>query len=551
MLFGGCTKIGPREANEDSFFARSFAEVGRLAGDIDTFLLVSDGMGGYQGGDIASGLVVRSAQHYLDNVLRIAQTNQIAFNPSMALQEIVRNAHDAIVLETEARGNHSMGATFVGAFLSPTHAWIGHVGDSRAYLWRAGTVLQITQDHSRVGRMLSQNLITEQEAQNHPDRHRIERAVGFSNHEVEITEVDLLPGDGLVLCSDGVYTALDVREMGKCLARATNAESAANVIVKRALRNGSDDNATAVVAFDVVPGAQAMRPRVRQRAGSTTKTMRIPVANANRADGGPIDGATATSMQGTPVTPSQADDYHGTRGRDLLPRIIVGAILIALLVVGVVLITTQVVGKASKVGGPGAGTPESAVMENEGSKTSEETSNEGKSQSEDTNLPQTHDTKDVVAGMRSYTVGEGAVLRYVDAQGLAHRFSEGLTPGLDITIGKETTVAAHTEPDTFGRDNYSYRQLSDDYVQDLLRDCDRCRQGASAYTSALSNMVESEEYANMIKALSQKSAPELQDSLVHVAVSEEDLVQTDEEGSSEVGDSDGTQYAAEPDNMRR
>jgi hypothetical protein len=396
--------------------------------------------------------------------------------------------------------------------------------------------------------------------------------VGFSNHEVEITEIDLLPGDGLVLCSDGVYTTLDVQEMAKCLARASSAESAARVIVKRALRNGSDDNTTAVVAFDVAPGAQVTRPRVRQNARSITQTLRMPVADANRAADGYIDGSQAPSMPEPSAMPMDArgvvthdtlirphrsipdgnasvgDDLglmgdYGRRRRPVsFARIIVGAILVLLLIVGAVLFATHFMGSSSGAGAPHTEASKAPAVEDNDAKAPKETSKEGEKQPDDANLPQTHDKHDSVADMRSYTIGEGAVLRYVDAKGVAHRFSDGLTPGIDISIGEETSITAHTQTDTFGRDSYSYRQLSDDYVQDLLRDCDRCRQGATTYTSALSNMVKSDEYASLIQALSKKSSSELKDTLAHLAVSDEDLTQSDEESSDDAESGDNTQY---------
>ena len=246
MELGGYSAKGPREVNEDSVFFIDFSEVNSFSGKVSAFAMVSDGMGGYQGGDVASDLAVSSAKRYIDQLLEIAQGHWLDFDAAEALREIITNAHEAILATVDERGGKSMGATFVGAFLGQDHAWIGHVGDSRAYLIRNGIATQITEDHSQVGRMLSQGLLTEEEAQKHPARNRIERALGFAEAEAEITETDFHTGDRLVLCSDGVYTVLNRESLAAC-AQSGNAADASYSMVEAAIKKGTDDNASAVV----------------------------------------------------------------------------------------------------------------------------------------------------------------------------------------------------------------------------------------------------------------------------------------------------------------
>jgi protein phosphatase len=248
MKIAGFSTAGPRPINEDNFYAIDFSDVRSFSGGISAFIMVSDGMGGHEGGDVASKMAVQSAECYLGQLIEMAESNQVELDVPLAFKEIVRNANDAIRQEMQARGNNGMGATFVGAFISPMKAWIAHVGDSRAYLIHRGVAAQLTKDHSAVGRMLSAGLITEKQAQEHPERNVIERALGFTDDDPEITEIPLSRGDALLLCSDGVSTVLNTQSLVDCVLRAKTIEEAAEDTVMMALKKNSDDNATAVVA---------------------------------------------------------------------------------------------------------------------------------------------------------------------------------------------------------------------------------------------------------------------------------------------------------------
>ena len=291
MNLEGYSATGPREANEDNYFVIDFSDYGTFTNGVCALAVVSDGMGGYLGGDIASGIVISEAERYMDQLLEMAKGNHIEFDAPTALDEIVQNAHAIILEEAEKNDGRSMGATFVGAFISPTHAWIGHVGDSRAYLIHDGEATQLTEDHSQVGRMLSRGLISEEEAQNHPDRNKIEQALGFTVLETEIDEVDFEPGDSLVLCSDGVYTVVNYEKLANCVQKSRDAESAALNAVNAALSAHTDDNSTAVVVFpdrpapykkragDTMPGT--IIPGTVQAVPSTAPTTRMEPAPVN------------------------------------------------------------------------------------------------------------------------------------------------------------------------------------------------------------------------------------------------------------------------------
>ncbi|MDO4798442.1 MAG: protein phosphatase 2C domain-containing protein [Coriobacteriales bacterium] len=523
MLLGGYSQTGPRDANEDSYFAQSLLHQGSIANGVDTFLMVSDGMGGYKGGDVASGMVVRSAEHYLGNVLELAKDNRISFDPALALEEIVCNAHDAIVLEAQARGNANMGATFVGVFMSPTHAWIGHVGDSRAYLWRDGCLQRLTQDHSLVGRLLSQHVISEQESQTHPDRHRIERAVGFSNHEVEITEVDLLPGDGMVLCTDGVYTTLDARGMAACARRSSGPDAVARAMVRKALSNGSDDNATAVVALSDVP------PRAPGRQGEAKTQRMVPLGQSEPAS---MRGGATERMDRTPRTRRKAPvereriregraSGEGSASRKATALVAFSAIIVILTIV--VLLACKVMGPVGGATGasPHAGGEPSGMVAHAPNDPDNDSANTDESEQQGEN--QDPAPGEDPAHMAEYLVGAGAVLRYVDIGGMAYRLQDNPGISLDVLLDEGSLVVASTQTDGFGREGREYRQLSDDYLQGVLRDLDRHAQGSTAYTSSLCGMVDRDAYATLIEELSAMDAAQVRDALAHLALDAGDL----------------------------
>jgi len=249
MDLAGFSTKGPRSINEDCYYFLDFSEVGLLSSGVSAFMMVSDGMGGHDGGDIASRIAAQEADNYLRNLLKLAETSEVDLDVPFILTEIVNNAHKAITQEIDIRGNISMGATFVGAFLSPQKAWIAHVGDSRAYLVNQRECKQLTRDHSAVGRFLSMGLLTEEEAQHHPQRNVIDQALGMMTDKPEITEVSLMNGDALLLCSDGIYTVLSAKMLGDCVLSANSADMAVNSLIDLALKEDTDDNATAVIAI--------------------------------------------------------------------------------------------------------------------------------------------------------------------------------------------------------------------------------------------------------------------------------------------------------------
>ncbi|HVO53728.1 MAG TPA: Stp1/IreP family PP2C-type Ser/Thr phosphatase [Solirubrobacterales bacterium] len=218
-----------RNANEDSLFTR------------DNVFVVADGMGGAQAGEVAS----KAAAEAFDRELPKAP-------PERLLEETIEGAnrtiHERARRDPELAG---MGTTTTAMIvdLEGEQVAIGHVGDSRAYRFRGGRLERLTRDHSLVEEMRRKGQLTEAQAEDHPQRSIITRALGPEPEvKVDVQTVPALAGDVFLICSDGLTTMLDEAHVARILSRASSLESAVRALVDEANRAGGRDNIT-VVAF--------------------------------------------------------------------------------------------------------------------------------------------------------------------------------------------------------------------------------------------------------------------------------------------------------------
>jgi serine/threonine protein phosphatase PrpC len=218
-----------RNANEDSLFT-----------DAPLFV-VADGMGGAQAGEVASRAAAES----------FAQ-NLPSGPPERLLEETIEGANRTIhELARKDPGLAGMGTTITAALvdLDAEEVAIGHVGDSRAYRLRDGKFEQLTRDHSLVEEMRRKGQLTDAQAEDHPQRSIITRALGPEPEvEVDLRTVPALAGDVFLICSDGLTTMLDDEKIAHVLGRATSLQSAVKALVDEANRAGGRDNIT-VVSF--------------------------------------------------------------------------------------------------------------------------------------------------------------------------------------------------------------------------------------------------------------------------------------------------------------
>jgi PPM family protein phosphatase len=236
---GQCDRGKVRAENQDS--------VRQCATALGDLLIVADGIGGYTGGAVASRLAV-------DVISASLESMPAFFPPAIAIQEAACRANAEIFAAAAEPGtpNHHMGSTVVLALLqpdpenaqAPVQVWIGHIGDSRAYLLHNRRLARITRDHSAIQLLLDRDLINPEQARNHPDASVLTRTLGHEpNVEIELDALGLEPGDTLLLCSDGLWGYVADHQIERVLADPVfSAEQASRALLDLALAAGGHDN---------------------------------------------------------------------------------------------------------------------------------------------------------------------------------------------------------------------------------------------------------------------------------------------------------------------
>jgi serine/threonine protein phosphatase PrpC len=235
----GLSDVGcQRENNEDSYLYwepagdEEFQRKGRLA-------VIADGMGGHEGGQEASRMAVETVREVYDHAFRD--------DPQAALIESFAAAHARIQDYAELHpAFQGMGTTCTALVLRGRQLYFAHVGDSRLYLVRDARILRLTRDHSYVGRLVESGIVRAEDAEKHPQRHILTAALGAGRElAVDSAEqtVDLLEGDELLLCTDGLWSVVTEEELESAVSGKTPAESCAT-LVQLARKRGGPDNIT-------------------------------------------------------------------------------------------------------------------------------------------------------------------------------------------------------------------------------------------------------------------------------------------------------------------
>jgi PPM family protein phosphatase len=243
---GARTDLGRvRKNNEDSYYMEPSLQL----------YVLSDGMGGEAHGEVASQLAVQTVLTHCRQGEN-SRTTPIFGESSPDVSEKTNRLASAIhlanrkVFETAASNpeQQGMGATLVAAWIDGPRLSIAHVGDSRAYLLRAGSMDQLTADHSLVAEKVRVGILTPQEADASELQSVLTRAVGTNNSvEVDTDEQALLVGDIVLLCSDGLTRMVTDPEIASLLLTSTSAQESADRLVDLANDNGGVDNATVIV----------------------------------------------------------------------------------------------------------------------------------------------------------------------------------------------------------------------------------------------------------------------------------------------------------------
>jgi serine/threonine protein phosphatase PrpC len=236
------TDVGrQRSNNEDSYLYwepdsdEEFLRKGRLA-------VVADGMGGYEGGQEASRLAVETVRHVYDHAF--------GANPQDTLLHAFQSAHQNIQrYATEHPQFYGMGTTCTALSIVARQLHFAHVGDSRLYHIRGGSISRLTRDHSYVGRLVESGVVRAEDAEFHPQRHILTAALG-AGRDVAPHFPDcpfpLEDGDSLVLCTDGLWGLVGDQELAR-VAKADSPTEACLRLVGMALERGGPDNITVLV----------------------------------------------------------------------------------------------------------------------------------------------------------------------------------------------------------------------------------------------------------------------------------------------------------------
>ncbi len=231
-------------ARTDVGLVRTLNEDDYLVGE--GIFAVADGLGGHEAGEVASRMAVRMLRE-----LSLPQGK----DPGSALRDALAEINRAIYQESVKNPNcDGMGTTLTALLIADQTAYIGHVGDSRAYLVREGRIHRLTEDHSIVGELIRMGMLSEAEARVHPDRNLLTRAIGTGpDVEIEVGYLEIAERDRFLLCTDGLFGNVDDDQICRVVATSADPESAVGDLVDLANRGGGQDNATAVAVFLDLP----------------------------------------------------------------------------------------------------------------------------------------------------------------------------------------------------------------------------------------------------------------------------------------------------------
>lgn len=223
-----------RKNNEDALLVRS--ELGLCA--------LADGVGGAADGEIASGIFIRNTQDMFENVERYTDNRTV----ELMSEVFVQANEDILNLANGDSKRNGMGCTGEIVVFYSDRFTIGHVGDSRVYLFRRGRLRQLTKDHSLVQEQLDEGLITQADARKHPMRHVILRAVGMKDRLiVDIIKGKAVTGDLFLVCSDGLTDMIDNVAIKEILALEVPIAEKAGKLIDAANSAGGADNITVIV----------------------------------------------------------------------------------------------------------------------------------------------------------------------------------------------------------------------------------------------------------------------------------------------------------------
>jgi PPM family protein phosphatase len=246
--YAAATDVGcVRELNEDAIYSE------------DGFWIVADGMGGHACGEVASAMAI--------------EVISADYSEHGSLENAIQSAHLKIVESgTENIARSGMGTTVVAMTSSGANYHIAWVGDSRAYLWdqRLDKLIQLSEDHSLMVRLINAGLISKQDALTHPQRHMITQCLGST--EIQSVTVDQFDGEWdrqqqIILCSDGLTDEVSDRMIGQVMASDMNTQEKTTTLIKQAKQAGGRDNISLIIIDSPVTKQPSFLDRIRKLLG--------------------------------------------------------------------------------------------------------------------------------------------------------------------------------------------------------------------------------------------------------------------------------------------
>ncbi len=310
--WGACSEVGlVRQVNEDSKLAAP------------PLFAVADGMGGHASGDVASAIAI--------------EVFEAALKQSDSISDAVHNANKAIFQRAAKDPDLTgMGTTLTAMWADEGSAQIAHVGDSRAYLLRDGQLTRLTTDHTVVNRLVQQGRIMPEDADRHPQRSYLERALGVDPEvEVDVHVLDMSPGDRVLLCSDGLFGMIDDDLIQNVLEQESSPQRAAERLCEEAVHAGGNDNVTTVVVdFPAVRKSSATDPTASYAAAAPTPTRLTQTGPLGTSESGTVRtlSHSRSSPAPSPIRSSSTSSPQRPRRKGRVLVWVLG--LIALLVTG-------------------------------------------------------------------------------------------------------------------------------------------------------------------------------------------------------------------------
>jgi protein phosphatase len=261
----GATDVGcVRSHNEDAFTIADLSSASTVGpgeekrvplASSGLLLMVCDGMGGHAAGEVAAQLAGEVVARGLRDMV-----GTIGNAPAASLRTVIALANRKIFDESSSRDDErGMGTTCTVGLLFANHAVFAEVGDSRAYLFRAGVLTQLTHDQSLVAAMVDSGALTPAEVENFPHTNVILQALGVKDTVEPVTcEIDVQPGDLILLSSDGLHGPVPNQSIADILRGTPNLTACTQALIDAALAAGGPDNVTVILArYEAAPQPQA------------------------------------------------------------------------------------------------------------------------------------------------------------------------------------------------------------------------------------------------------------------------------------------------------